>query len=415
MSRGFLELTRVDVAIRKFSEAIDIKPVGVETVNLNEAINRVPVENIISPMDNPPFDRAAMDGFAVKSSDISGASENNPVVLKLVGEASTGKPFSGVLKSGEAVRIDTGARLPEGADAVVMLEYAKVERDKVYIYRGASPYENVAIKGEDVKKGSIVAYAGIPLTPYDLAALASVGLTKIKVFRKPSIAIAAVGSELRELGSVLKEGQIVETNRLMARSILREYPVNLSDYGILSDEATQLKSFFINATKEHDLIITFGGTSVGKGDYTARVLYEIGNVIVHGVALFPSRPVVLAIVNEKPILAFPGYPVAAAISMYIFGEEVIRRLCGIRGYLVRRKVKGVLKRRVPSKLGLKHFARVKVRMVDHNIYVEPVLVSGAGITTSLSLADGFLIVPEEVEGYEAGEVVEVELYRRYII
>ncbi len=412
--KGFKKLTDPDQALKLFMDNVNISPRGIELVDIRDALNRVLSEDIISPTDSPPFNRAAMDGYAVRSVDVSGASETNPIRLRVIGESKTGEPFKGVVREGEAVRIDTGAEMPEGADAVVMVEYTRRSGDYIDVYRAVAPYQNVSLKGEDVRKGDMVAYAGIPLTPFDLAAIASLGIRKVKVYSRPRIAIASVGNELVEIGSDLGEGQIVETNRLMIKGMISEYPIKIVDYGILKDEVNDLRNFFLDAVDKSDLIIAMGGTSMGKGDLVAKVLMEIGNIIVHGVALYPARPVILASIKGKPVIGLPGYPVAAAIAMHVFGRPIVESLCGISGYRIDSRFKGVLSRRAPSRLGLRHYARGRLKFKDGKIIIEPVAMGGAGVLTSLSLADGYIIVPEDREGYEAGEEAELILYRRYV-
>jgi molybdopterin molybdotransferase len=200
----------------------------------------------------------------------------------------------------------------------------------------------------------------------------------------------------------------------MLRGMLYDYPVDIIDYGIISDEPDALINFFKNSVKDVDLLITAGGTSMGRGDYVVEAISEIGRVYVHGVALFPSRPVVLAEAFGVPILGLPGYPVAAAISTFLFGDAIINRLLGIKGRKITPEVKGKLTRRAASKLGLRHYVRGKIEYRNGEIYIHPTITSGAGILTSLSLSDGYIVIHEDVEGYESGDEVSIKLYRRYV-
>lgn len=411
---GFKRLIKPENAINLFFKKIYIKPIGVEKISIYDALNRVLAEDIVSNTDIPPFNRAAMDGYAVRACDVSGASENNPIRLRIVGEVKTGMPFKGRLGEGEAVRIDTGAEMPENADTVVMLEHTRREGDYVDIYKSVAPYQNVALRGEDIREGMVIVRSGTLLTPYDLAAIASLGYIDVKVYRKPVVGIASIGDELVEIGSEPEGSKIIEVNRLMVKGILKNYPVKIRDYGILGDDISILKKFYQKAANENDIVITMGGTSMGKGDYVVEALGEVGEVIVHGVALFPSRPVALARINNKPILGLPGYPVAVAISMYIFGDAILNKMCGIEGIKITPRIRGKLTRRAPSKLGLKHYIRGKIKVKGGNVFIEPVITAGAGIISSLSLSDGFIIVPEYMEGFERGEEVEIEIFRRYI-
>lgn len=412
--KGFKKLINPDTALKMFMEKIAYFPKRTEFIKIDEALGRVLSKDLVSPVDIPPFNRAAMDGYAVRSIDVTGASESNPIRLKVIGESLTGKPFHGKIGEGEAVRIDTGAEMPEGADAVVMVEYTRRVGNYVDIYKSVGPNQNVALKGEDVKKGGIVAYAGIPLTPYDIAAIASLSIKKVEVYIKPKVAIAAIGNELVDIGNEPDRGQIIETNRLLIKGILKKYPVEIIDYGIIKDDINILTKFYMDAIKKCDIVITAGGTSMGKGDLVRKVVDQVGDVIVHGVALYPARPVLMGIINNKPILGLPGYPVAAAISMYVFGEQIIASLCGIKGHYIAHVYKGTVTKRVPSRLGLRHYARGKLVYKDGSFIIEPVILGGAGILTSLSLSDGYIVVPEDKEGFESGEEIDIILYRRYV-
>ncbi len=411
LGSGFKRLTDVETAINKF--LMYVKPVeDIEEVSLKDLAGRVLAEDVVSPIDVPNFNRSAMDGYAVLSSDVVSASMDNPVRLKLVGRSTTSQPFKGELHPGEAVRIDTGAIMPDNADAVVMVEYASESGGYVDIFKNVGKYDNVSLKGEDIKEGEIVAPKGRLITPHDLMALASLNLSKFKVFRKVRIGIAAFGSELVDSDSA-PEGKIREVNRVFFSRALEDYPVEIRDYGILEDDVELIRDFLMKSSMENDLTVSFGGTSLGQGDLVRDAVERVGDIIIHGVALQPSKPVLLSLVNDKPYIGLPGYPVAVAISTDVFVYPVVKRLAGIHGVYIPRVVRGRLTRRVPSKVGLKHYVRVKIKVRDE-IYVEPVYASGAGITSSLSMADGYLVIDEGKEGYEEGEEVDVMLFRRFL-
>jgi len=411
LGRGFKRLTRVEDGLNKF--LMYIKTVeDVETVSLNQLTGRVLAEDIVSPVDVPNFNRSAMDGYAVISSDVVSASMDNPVRLRLVGRSTTSNPYEGDLRSGEAVKVDTGAIIPRNADAVVMLEYAGESGGYVDIYMNVGRYENVSLKGEDIKKGDVVAPRGRLVTPHDLMALSSLNIDEFKVYRKVRIGIMAFGSELVD-SHPTPEGKVREVNRLFITNALTDYPVIYRDYGIIDDNLDDIRDAILKSISENDLTISFGGTSLGEGDLVRDVVDDIGQTIVHGVALQPSKPVLLALVKDKPYIGLPGYPVAVAISTEVFVYPVLSRLAGIKGIYIPRRLKGVLTRRVPSKIGLKHFVRVKAVARDQ-VYIEPVYASGAGVTSSLTLADGYLVIDEDREGYGEGEYVDVMLYRRFI-
>ena len=410
---GFKRLTRVDEALENYLKLF--KPIEeLEEVDVSEAVGRVLPRDIASHIDMPPFDRSAVDGYAVRSSDLTGASEASPVRLKVIGLSTTSKAYEGSIGRGEAVRIDTGAKMPEGSDAVVMIEYTYEKDGFIEVFKPVSPLENVSVKGEDIRRGEVIVYGGIPLTPYDIANLINIGVYRVMAIRRIQIGIVAIGSELLEFPDVLPEGRIRETNRVMIKEILRGLPVIFTDYGILPDDEQIVRNTIFNGVKENDIMVSIGGSSLGKGDVVTDIAEELGEIIVHGVALYPSRPVLLSRINGKPYIGIPGYPVAAAISAKVFLEPLILHLSSIKGRYIELKVRGKLTRRVASKIGLRHYVRVKLRFINDELYIDPVYSSGAGVLSSLSLGDGYLIIPENVEGYEKGEYVDAILYRKVI-
>ncbi len=410
--RGFKDLYPVDKALKILLD--NVKPIDTEVIEASRARGRIPTSNIVSKVDVPSFNRAAMDGYAVRSSDVTGASELNPIRLEIIGEAKTAQPYEGEVGPGQAVRIDTGAPMPRGADAVVMVEYTIRRNDYVEIYAPVSPMQNVSVKGEDVKAGDVIVYGGIPLTSMDVAALVSTGIKEIEVYKKVKVSIASIGNELREPGAELEPGFIWETNRVMVLGMLDWLPIEIVRSEILSDYPDDIKRYVEAASKDSDVIITTGGTSLGLGDTVTDIISDLGDVKVHGVALQPSKPVLIAFINSKPYIGLPGYPVAAAISTEVFIIPLIMKLSGVKGKFMPAIVKARLLRRVASRLGTKHFVRVKLYKDGDDLVARPIWVSGAGVLSSLSLGDGYLIIPEDVEGYEEGELVEIVLYRRVV-
>ncbi len=409
---GFKRLLNVDEALKIFLR--EVKPIDeYEYVDLRGVVGRVLYEDIYSPIDVPDFNRAAMDGYAVRSEDVISASEDSPIRLKIIGYSSTSKPFNGVLNSGEAVKIDTGAYLPEGADAVVMVEYTYEVGGYVDIFKPVSRYENVSLRGEDIRKGDKIASRGRLITSQDVMALGNIGIERFKVFRKAKIGIAAFGSELVD-GPGGEGFKVREVNRLFMEKFLSEYPIEIRDYGIIPDEEDKIRDVIMDMVSENDIAVSFGGTSLGEDDLVTEIVDSLGEVYVHGVALQPSKPVLLAKIDGKPYIGLPGYPVAVAISSEVFIRPILERILGISSKRIENRIRGRLSRRIPSKIGLRHYVRVKVRILDGEYIVEPIYASGAGITSSLIYADGYLVIDENKEGFEEGEYVDVYLFRRYI-
>ncbi len=416
--KGFKRLERAYNALSKYLKALKIKVIDAENVMLEDALGRVLAEDVVAPIDIPSFDRAAMDGYAVRSSDVRGASPNNPVILKIIGEASAGKAFKGRLGKGETVRISTGAPMPEGADAVVMLEYAEEKDGYVEVIKEVVPGENVSEKGEDVRAGEVVLEEGTILEPQDLAILASLGIKKVKVRRRPRVFVMACGNELVDLVHAqlpLPPGKIVETNRLMIMSSLKKIGAEPIDGGIVGDDISEIMAAISSGLKIADAVVISGGTSVGKGDVVPDAILSLGGkIIVHGVAISPGKPVALCEVKGKPVICLPGYPVAAFIGFLLFVRPLIDKLLRIRGIRMEKKINAVLSKRVPSKTGIMEFVRVSLVESTDGLIAEPIRITGAGVLSSLSKADGFLVVPEDVEGFEAGSNVEVVALRDHL-
>jgi molybdenum cofactor synthesis domain-containing protein len=407
--KGFKERVDVSTALKRIAD-VEIKRVGTEVVPITEACGRILAEDVIAKYDVPHFDRSAVDGYAVKAEDTFGASVNNPVLLKLVGEVEVGeKPIE--MRSGEAVKVSTGSALPKGANAVVMLEYTKEENGVVEVYKSVIPFENVSRRGEDVKAGEVVLKAGEVLQPQDIGILAMLGYSEVAVLRKPVVAVVSTGNELVEVGADLEVGKVVNSNAPMLCCMLKQFGCELIYMGIVKDDYDELKNTLLKAVEVADCVITTGGTSVGKRDFVPEVVKEIGELIVHGISIKPGMPTGFGVVRGKPILILSGFPVACFVGFQLLFPEVLAKLTGVR--VVKRRgevVKAKLVRRLPSKAGVRTFSRVVYR----DGKAEPLMTSGSGILTSTVRANGIVIVDEDKEGFEEGEIVDVILIRDLI-
>ncbi|MBU4491298.1 MAG: molybdopterin molybdotransferase MoeA [Euryarchaeota archaeon] len=364
-----------------------------EILPIGDCDSRIVAEDIIATINVPHYRRAAMDGFAVRASDTLGAGSNSPVVLNL-----------GKGEKGTCVRVHTGSPIPESADAVVMIEDTVPRDNHVEIFTQLHPFKNVGEIGEDIQKGEIILKEGHRLRPCDIAVLAMLGIKDIKVFRKPHVAIIPTGEELvsREK-SEIKEGEVYETNGLMALLYIRKWGGAPRLLDIVTDEPEMIKEA-IASNLDADMVITSGGTSVGKRDYVPEVVASIGKLLVHGVGISPGKPTALGIIKGKPVVCMPGYPVAGIVSLYFFARAALRKLGHIPDE-PDRTVRAVLSEKIVSRIGYKTFARVKLSKST----AIPIATSGAGILSSVSKADGFVIIPENVEGYGKGEELEVVL------
>ncbi len=390
-----------------------VKPVTrCEEVPLSEAVNRVLARDIIASRDIPPFDRAAMDGYAVRAEDTFGASPENPIILEVVGEVEIGEKPGVEAGRGKAVRVATGAMMPEGSNAVVMIEYTSRVGNSVEIYKAVTPGENVSLKGEDVKAGEVVLRKRTVLQPQDIGMLAALGTTSVSVYSKPVVAVMSTGNELVEPGTEPEIGKTVDSNRFSLMAALKELGCEVVDIGICRDNEEELERTVKTALKKADMVIASGATSVGKKDVLPAVVEKMGEIIVHGVAIKPGMPTALAIADGKPVIMLPGFPVATLIAFYRFVPRILEHMMGFE--TIRRKwetVKAIAGRRIPSGSGMRTFTRVILRESKDGYVAEPVRTSGSGILSSLVKAHGFVIVPEEKEGVEEGEKVEVLLIR----
>jgi len=402
--RGFQKLATIEEARKLFFNSLKFGQRKTEMVLLWSALNRVLAEDLIAEEDLPRFDRSAVDGYAVKAEDTFGASQFKPKTLKLTNASE--------VKSGEAKPVWTGNPLPKGSDAVLMLENVKPVGDsEIEVWTAVTPGENVSKRGEDVAKGEIALKAGTRLKPHHLALISALGRSKVKVFEKPKVAILATGNELVEAGRKPREDQIYETNRVLLASLCCELGAEPIDLGIAKDDVHEISEKLKHGLEGADAVITTGGTSVGASDMVPTVINRLGEpgVLVHGVAMRPAMPTALAIVNDKPIVVLSGNPVAAFFGFEVFARPLILKMQGIENE-PRPVVTARLTRRTSTALGRKTFVRVRVFQQNGEFYAEPISARGSSIISTLTRANGYVIVPENREGLEEGETVQVHLF-----
>jgi len=365
---------------------------GNEVLTIGDCDGRIAGEDVFADTDVPHYRRAAMDGFAVRAADTMGAGSNSPALLRLGQNA----------EKGICIWVHTGSPVPDWADAVVMMEDTVVHGDTVEVFFQVHPLKNVGEIGEDIRKGELIIKEGHMLRPCDIAVLASLGIEKIKVIRKPIVAIIPTGEELVPRGSKIPgDGEVYETNGLMTSLYIRKWGGVPRLLDIVTDNPEKIKEA-IQRVSGADMIIISGGTSVGKRDYVPAVVESLGTLLVHGVGISPGKPTALGFVNVKPVVCMPGYPVAGMVALYFFARPALRKLAHIADE-PDRVVRAELSEKIPGRTGFKTFARVRL---DRGKAV-PLATSGAGILSSVSKADGFVIIPENVEGKSKGEEVDV--------
>jgi molybdopterin molybdotransferase len=402
--KGFQKLTLVDHAQQSWFAALQLGKPKVATVTLQEGLGRVLAEDLVALEDLPRFDKSAMDGYAVKSADLAGASQSKPVVLELTqADQVTAK---------QAKQVWTGNPIPEGADAVVMLEHSQNRGEDLEVWSQLTPWANVSKVGEDIKKGTLIAKAGTRLNSYHIGLAAALGYTSLKVAQKPKIAILPTGNELAELGTQRGANQIYDSNKVMVSAMCHELGAETSELEIAKDNTDEIALKIQLALKTHDAVITTGGTSVGGLDLVPDAVNRLGKpgVIVHGVALRPAMPTAVAVLEGKPVLILSGNPVAAVIGFEVFGRPLICRLLGMAKEEPRPIVSAVLAHRVTGVLGRKTYVRVHVAQKGEVLVAEPVSAKGSGSISTMTQSNGYLIVPENREGVSEGETVLIHMF-----
>ncbi|ASJ16349.1 molybdopterin molybdenumtransferase MoeA [Thermococcus chitonophagus] len=392
----FKKLTPYKEALKALLE--DIDEVEGEVVPLEKAIGRVLAEDIVSRFTVPPFDRSAVDGYAVRAEDTFQAREYSPVELEVVEEIPAGEAPKKEVTPGKAIKVLTGAKIPKGANAVIMQEMVKREGNKIYILRPVAPGQNIAFAGEDVKKGEVVIKKGQILRPQDLAMLKALGIKKVKVKRKPKVGIIITGSELVDEPSeeAFEGGKIVETNSIMLISLVERYFGEPVFYGVVPDNEEEIKETIERAKKECDLVLVTGGSAFGDKDYAHKFV----DLKFHGTTIKPGRPIGY---GEK-VFIMSGYPVAVFTQFHLFVKHALAKMVGARDYEV--KIKAVLEDDVPSQLGRHEFVKVHYS----NGKARVIKKRGSGIISSLVESNAYLEVPEDSEGYRRGEEVWITLY-----
>ncbi len=407
------KLTSVSEAWKAFRDNISLNGPAEEQVPVLDSLGRVLSRDIVSGVDVPGFTRSTMDGYAVRAADTFGASEAMPAMLEVSGEVMMGEEAGSCLEPGHAVKISTGGMLPEGADAVVMVEYTEeLDSQTILVVRPVAPGENVVQKGEDISEGQVLVKVGTVIRPQEMGALAGIGITSCNVVRRPLVGILSTGDEVVAPDREPGPGQIRDINSYAISGLVAEAGGQAVNYGIIRDDFTRLEETVKKAVAETDIVVVSGGSSVGTRDVTSRVLDSIGKpgVLVHGVSVKPGKPTILGVVNNKPVLGLPGHPASAMVLADIFLVPLVRAMLGL-GFTSpeRRTVRAVIGRNMASTSGRLDYIRVALKGESGELRAEPVL-GKSGLITTMVKADGVVIIPMAKEGIEAGEEIEVILF-----
>jgi len=409
----FRRLVSVDEAQSILAKSYVPKPVGTEVVSLSGAYNRVLAEAVVSPYDIPPFDRSTVDGYAVKAADTFGAEENRPVTLRLVGKVSVGEAAKVMVQRGTLVEIVTGAPVPGGADAVVMVEYTELGGKSVLVREAVSAGENVMKAGADIRRGETVLKQGAVLSPHEIGVLAAIGSARVRVYKRPRVAIFSTGAEVVDPGKPLTPGKIFDINAHTLSAAVADCGCEPLNMGVVQDEVKQMKAALQRALRTADVVITSGGVSVGPTDIIPKVLNALGKpgVIVHGVAVRPGKPTTIAVVNQKPVFSLPGHPASSLLIFHLFVRSVLLQMGG-REEVEPITVKATVSERLFPSRGRRTYVTVTLKKNrTGGLVASPVPVGLSGAITTLAKADGFTVIHESQQFIEKGTVVEVELFK----
>ncbi|HWQ30881.1 MAG TPA: molybdopterin biosynthesis protein [Negativicutes bacterium] len=366
-----------------------------ESIPVLESQDRISAEPVFARVSSPNFNASAMDGIAVRAKSTFGASETSPMRL---------------FKGTDFIYVDTGDPIMDPYDAVIMIEdVVEIDSDTVEIIKAVSPWQDVRPIGEDIVANEMIIPVNHKIRPVDIAAMLSGGIRELQVVKKPRVGIIPTGTEIIEPDEPLELGKIIESNSRMFEGLVREYGGEPARFKPVPDDYELLKNTIIRAVKENDMVIINAGSSAGSEDFTVKLVAELGEVLVHGIATKPGKPAILGIIEGKPVIGIPGYPVSAYFVFETFAKPLISRYLR-QETMPKPKAEAVLSRRLVSSLKHTEYVRIKLGMVEDKLIATP-LSRGAGATMSLVRADGILTIPRNSEGIEAGERVQIELTR----
>jgi len=386
--------------------SISIKAISKKKISVFKSSGRILAEDIIAPLDVPYFTRAAMDGYAIKAEDSQNASTKHPNILKVKGEILNGNQTIKKLDSGQAIKIYTGCIVPKGANAVVRFEDVVESSSTIKLFKTIKPGKNISYKGEDIRRGSLLLNKGCLLRPYHIGVLSSCGFKSILVFKKPLVSIIATGNELIEVGHTPSFAKTINSNSPMIACALRELNCNVLYLGITKDYEPDLIKKLYLAISKSDAVITIGGMSVGKMDIVSKTISKLGKILFHGVRIKPGKPCGAAIIDNKPILMLPGYPVAAFLTFKKFFPIILSKLMDnseIPDKTTKCKVTIDSSINTPKKLT--YFIKVNI----NNYKAKLVKSKGSGVLSAMLETDAIIEIPEYIDKITENDVLECNL------
>ena len=385
-------------------------PIGSTTVDVHDAVGAALAADVVSVEAVPPFANTAMDGFAVRAADTAGATADAPVRLNIAGTIAAGAVAERALEAGEAMRIMTGAPMPDGADAVVMVERTEVDGDSVAVQVEVPVANHIRPVGDDIGIGDVVFRAGEVVTPGHLGVLLSIGVTEVEVMATPVVGVLSTGDELVGAGQPLGPGQIRDSNRATLIALLTESGFETRDLGLIADDEAAIEEALRSGAASCDAVVTSGGVSMGDFDFVKAVLSRIADMQWMQVAIRPAKPLAFGTLDGTPIFGLPGNPVSSMVSFELFARPGLRAMSGIAD-IDRRHISAAAAVDMPRRPdGKRHFVRVRTETVDGSVAVRPAGGQGSHQLTAMAAADGLAIFPSGV-GFVAGEEIEVMLLR----
>ncbi|WP_028866112.1 molybdopterin molybdotransferase MoeA [Psychromonas aquimarina] len=395
-------LTKMQESLSNVCEAV--------TLPLSQALGFALAEDIKSPLNVPPFNNSAMDGYAVNYSDLINCSPEKPLTLKLAGKSFAGAPYSGELAPGCCIRIMTGAVMPDCADTVVMQERTTAAGELITFSQAAKLGDNVRLAGEDLKQGQVVLTKGHKLTPRDIPLIASLGLAEIQVFRKLKVAVISSGDELKSLGETLCEGDIYDSNRYSIIALLSRLNVEVIDFGIIKDDLPLIREAVQSADQQADVVITSGGVSVGEADFIKDVLTELGSIGFWKLAIKPGKPFAFGKLPNSVFFGLPGNPVSAMVTLYQLAVPAMAAMSGLKAKApIRFNAAAV--QRLKKAAGRTDFQRGTYSVDDKGqLVVKSTGSQGSGVFSSMSQSNCFIVLEQDRGNVEAGETVTIEPY-----
>jgi len=405
-SNTFLSVSEVQKRIINDTQAVD----GTEQIDIRHALGRVLAKDIIATFNTPPCDNSGMDGYAFSSKELSSdIADNSTLTLKIAGQSFAGHPYSGKISTGEAIRIMTGAQVPDGVDTVVMQEHTEQQDEEtVTITTIPKAFANVRKSGDDLTTGQTFLSKGKKLSPTDLAFLATQGIAEVRVSRKIRVAFFSTGDELRSIGETLGEGDIYDSNRYSLYGLLKNMDVEMIDMGVIQDDRQAIEEAFTTAADVADAVITSGGVSVGEADFVKETLEKLGQINFWKISMKPGKPLAFGTLGNSLFFGLPGNPVAVIATFYQFVQPALKRMKGqeiVLPLVIKAKTTELLKKRP----GRTDFQRGILEQSDSGeLTVKNAGTQASHVLTAMSRANCFIIIPAESGSIEVGEMVDVQ-------